>query len=656
MGYRSDIDGLRAIAILLVLFFHAGFALFPSGFIGVDIFFVISGFLITSIIRSAIQQNKFSLSQFYLRRLWRLQPALLTVLLFTLLLALFFYLPSDLLDYIKSAKYSSLFHSNHYFARATTGYAAPNTAYLLLLHTWSLSIEWQWYLVLPLTMVLLSRYFADNAIKIIALVIALGMLALSLYLSELFPEKSYYFFTARVFEFMLGSCLVLFGCERLKFGNYSAAVLGIVALIVIIYCASRKNILLGYPDYHALMVAVASATLITIGLSANVVSRLLSWRPLVFIGTISYSLYLWHWPIFATGRYLGIAESMIFTLGCLALTFVAAYLCYRLIEKPCRKITVSLKKSLLFLVILPLLLVLAVQYVVEKNGGFDKRFGDNLVQANQKIADFQSAQRAHCLDNQLADLAACQFGSQLPEAKTALMIGDSFANHLFAFTALLATDANISVRQFTTSACLMLPGIYLFDWWNFKHRIYQQCHQRTESAYQMISAGNYDYVIIGQAWPWYFDANIVTDPEKQRENATKQNLPAALRRAIDTILASGATPVLMRNTYFGDEKFRNCFYSNIKQRLKEVPHCLSTVAIKHDDTVESLFATLQKVYPTLIVIDPQQVQCPEGICHSTVNGVPVYRNGEHINDYASYQYGVQFLQHYSNPLKVAAER
>lgn len=135
MRYRSDIDGLRAIAVLLVLIFHGGLSAFPSGFIGVDIFFVISGFLITSIISTSLKKQSFSLSDFYVRRLWRLQPALITVVIFTLVLATIFYLPTDFIDYIKSAKFTTLFTSNKYFARSTTGYAAPDTANILLLHT-----------------------------------------------------------------------------------------------------------------------------------------------------------------------------------------------------------------------------------------------------------------------------------------------------------------------------------------------------------------------------------------------------------------------------------------------------------------------------------------------------------------------------------------
>ncbi|MEM8111942.1 acyltransferase, partial [Morganella morganii subsp. sibonii] len=135
--YRSDIDGLRAIAVLFVVIFHSYDNLIPSGFIGVDIFFVISGFLISSIIRQQLIDNSFSFSDFYRRRLWRLQPALLLVMLFVLVITSIFYLPDDYIDAMNSEKYTSLFLSNQYFSRVTTSYAAQDSVYLPLLHTWS---------------------------------------------------------------------------------------------------------------------------------------------------------------------------------------------------------------------------------------------------------------------------------------------------------------------------------------------------------------------------------------------------------------------------------------------------------------------------------------------------------------------------------------
>lgn len=163
--YRADVDGLRAVAVILVILFHLDNRLIPSGFIGVDIFFVISGFLISLIIKTSLSQGNFSFRDFYNRRLWRLQPLYLFVLIAVLVISGFFYLPSDYLDITNSEKYASAFLSNKYFARATTSYAAQDALFLPLLHTWSLAIEWQWYLFLPFTLYFLHKINAKERIN-----------------------------------------------------------------------------------------------------------------------------------------------------------------------------------------------------------------------------------------------------------------------------------------------------------------------------------------------------------------------------------------------------------------------------------------------------------------------------------------------------------
>ena len=168
MKYRSDIDGIRAIAVLLVVLFHAGFSLFASGFIGVDIFFVISGFLIASIIKDRMDAGHFSFSDFYLRRIWRLQPAMLTMMLLCVVIASLFWLPEDYASFLKSIKQTLLIVSNRYFGDETTAYAAPDSNAMLLLHTWSLSIEWQWYVFFPVIYYVIRKKTHERALNYLA--------------------------------------------------------------------------------------------------------------------------------------------------------------------------------------------------------------------------------------------------------------------------------------------------------------------------------------------------------------------------------------------------------------------------------------------------------------------------------------------------------
>jgi peptidoglycan/LPS O-acetylase OafA/YrhL len=653
--YRSDIDGLRAIAVLFVLMFHGGLSLFPSGFIGVDIFFVISGFLITSIIKASLKNSDFSLSGFYVRRLWRLQPALITVIIFTLILATIFYLPTDFIDYIRSAKYTTLLTSNQYFARSTTGYASPDTAYLLLLHTWSLSIEWQWYLLLPAGILLLNRYLSDRNAKIVTLIITVSMLGLSLYLSDKYPSKSYYFLTSRIFEFMIGGCLIVFNHAQLKLKQSTASILGVLSLVAIIYCATRTNIVLGYPDYHAVIVSIATALLILVGTSTNgIASRILSLPPLVFVGSISYSLYLWHWPIFATGRYLGLTENTLFTIICFVVTFVAAYLSYIFIEKPCRKIRWSLTKSLSILVIIPALFFLISYPISEKYNGFNSRFGSEYARIESTLQKYASPYRESCLNGNTDGADKNCIVGDVSSNKRALLIGDSNSNHFWSFFDALAKDAHMSVMVQGTSSCLTLPGIYQFDWWYFKNTVYNECHDNTERYYDNIKKGKFDYVILGEVWMNYAGDNIINNiGDKRSINLSRVRIEAAMRNALDIIIKSGAKPVIIKTIYVMPQNYMSCFYQHIKIRKDYTPNsCNPNLWVgDNNEWFTQLFNKIKNDYPSLIVIDPKDVQCSGNTCKTDIDGIPVYRDVGHFTDYASHKFGEQYIERYKNPFK-----
>lgn len=653
MRYRSDIDGLRAIAVLFVLIFHAGLTLFPSGFIGVDIFFVISGFLITSIITTALNNNKLSVTDFYVRRLWRLQPALIATILFSLIIATIFYLPEDFTHFLREAKYTTLFTSNQYFSRATTAYAAPDTAFLLLLHTWSLSIEWQWYLVLPAALLLLHKYLPSRWLSPVVISTTLAMVALSLYLSQAFPDKSYYFLSSRIFEFLFGSCLIMLKSENLKPNNFMATCIGLAALSALFYCATRTNIVLGYPDYHAVIVAAASAALLYVGsVSGGIVTRALSIPPLVFIGTISYSLYLWHWPIFAAGRYLGFEENGIFTTICLALTFSLAWLSYLFIEKPFRKKRIPLLKSFIYLALLPALLFVVLSAISEKQDGLSWRFGSQFQQVALTLKQNESRDRKYCIDGSSElEHKNCTIGD-VNAAKKALLIGDSHSNHFWSFFDVLGKNAHMSVLAQATSSCLTLPGVYLFDWWYFKDTVYQKCHDDSDKFYENIRQGHFDYVIIGEVWSNYAGDNIVNHPQDPRSlELSHQRIETAMKQALDIIIQSGARPVIIKQIYTMPDNFMHCFYDSVKFRKKYVSNSCNTNTWTDDSSewFPQLFNRLEKTYPTLIIIDPKDAQCSGNVCKTDINGVPVYRDVGHINDFASHEFGVEYLRQHKNP-------
>ncbi len=507
MRYRPDVDGLRALAILFVLFFHGGLTLFPSGFIGVDIFFVISGFLITSLIHESIQNNHFSFIEFYNRRLWRLQPVFVCLLVVATVFAFILYLPDDLVRYAKSARKSSLFLSNKYFAYVTSGYFAADGMRLPLLHTWSLAIEWQCYLILPIFIYLLQRLFAKQKLSKIIYGLTLFFFGLTLYFSLNYPVKAYYQFSSRIFEFLIGSSVAL--SPRHFAGNKRwLNIVNALAILTLVYIATRSNIKLGFPNWYALILCIATAVFIATGEyePKPLLTKWFSTKPIVFIGLISYSLYIWHWPLFALVRYEEIKETTWVLLLTFTASFILAYLSWRFIEKPARRLNnLKFVYTVIFLLLLPVAAIHLSAYVIKNNAGLPQRFNREVVAVYERLKHSHIAQRDLCMDKNSIEInSQCRLGAVNSNSKKALMIGDSFSNHSWGFIDTLAKEANITVFAQATPGCLTLPGIFLYDWSTYGYRIYQECYLQTTRYFNMIQANHYDYVFIGESWSWLF--------------------------------------------------------------------------------------------------------------------------------------------------------
>lgn len=657
MKYRPDIDGLRAIAILLVLIYHGGLSLFPSGFVGVDVFFVISGYLITSIIHLSLSNGCFSFTDFYNRRLWRLQPVLVCFIFFAFLITLLFFLPEDLIQFSRSARKTSLFISNLFFNQTTTGYFSPDTQQLPLLHTWSLSIEWQCYLILPVVLYALHRLFNKPVFARVVFILTISCFVLSLHYSTSAPAQTYYQFSSRIFEFLIGACIALVSFRPRPANKYGVNLLGGIAIATIFYIASLEQILIGFPNGYAFLVCVATGFLIALGhfYPAEPVIQLLSSRPLVFIGVLSYSLYIWHWLVFSIIRYQGITESSSVLFAAYTLTFILAFFSWKYIEKPSRSLNhVKWRYTFVYLFILPILMIHMIDYCIKANSGFPQRFNQELVDVYQQLNRYSSADRPLCISNSKTDIHAhCHIGAKNHDSQKGLMIGDSFSNHYWGFIDTLGKDANLNVLAQGTSSCMTLPGIYLYDWWYFKKQIYRECREQTDRYYRMIEEEHYDYVIIGQIWMNYLSESIINHKDDKRSlDLAQTRIEKALDKALTIITRSGAKPVLLKSTAVTAGNVYDCFFKHIKRRqiynaeLCSFPLNISTGERWFDD----LFARMKMKYPQLILIDPKKVQCQNDRCRADINGVPEYRDIGHITDYASYQLGSLYLQKFGNPL------
>ena len=450
LKYRPEIDGLRAIAVGAVLLYHAKLGV-PHGYVGVDMFFVISGYLITSLIlKDYSSPEGFSIVQFWERRVRRIFPALLVVIAATLVAGWFLLLPSHFEKLGASVQAQAAFAGNIYFW-ATSGYFSNDAATIPLLHTWSLGVEEQYYLLFPL-LFLLPVVWTHGRLRCWLGVLFVGSLALSIYQVNKSPDAAYYLLPSRAWELMAGALLAVLPVRpqtpRWVLTGVSWGGLGAVLAAMFFYQKGTP-----FPGWAALPPVLGTAAMIwSMGQNEapSLLRRLLSWRPVVFIGLISYSLYLWHWPLLVYGAYWPERHILWWPwrLGLLALSFVLAVLCWRYVETPFRRRVWCADRRRLFLfgAALPVVCVVAGGAVVKKHG-FPGRYAEEIVSIDRgsKKERTLAAKFPMIKTTDLKDAREGRFYVAGPERKApeVLLWGDSQAMALAPAFQELAEETNV---------------------------------------------------------------------------------------------------------------------------------------------------------------------------------------------------------------------
>ena len=335
MKYRPEIDGLRALAVIPVIFYHAGIESFSGGYVGVDVFFVISGYLITSIIMKSLERDAFSIVDFYERRARRILPALFLVITACIPFSWALMLPKDFIAFYESILATMLFSSNIYFAR-TIDYFTSNAEQIPLLHTWSLAVEEQYYVVFPLALMALWK-FKKNALVPFLVFTFFASLGLCIWLMPIYPEYSFYLLPTRGWEILLGALCALYlkHAPEKDHSSNILSTLGLGAVIAAIVLYDHHSITSGL---SLLLPNIGTALLILTARKGTFVYQLLSLKPMVQIGLISYSAYLWHQPLLAFSRLKSFGEpsTLIKLVLCLLSLFIA-YFSWKFIEAPFRR-------------------------------------------------------------------------------------------------------------------------------------------------------------------------------------------------------------------------------------------------------------------------------------------------------------------------------
>ncbi|MCC9624565.1 acyltransferase [Thalassospira sp. MA62] len=417
MNYRSEIDGLRALAILPVILFHAGYEILSGGFVGVDVFFVISGYLITSILLNEIQAGTFSFAKFYERRARRILPVLFLVVVVTMIISAFILLPQQLISLAKSAIAIPLFSSNFFFW-SERGYFGEATDLKPLIHTWSLAVEEQFYILFPIVLLVLSKFRDRFLIGLLMLAFGLSLGA-SYYVTLLHFDTAFFFPFTRAWELLIGAfCAIamkrkLFALPQLW--SEAASVVGLAMIFGSYVCFDSHTL---FPYVTALIPTLGTAVFILAAANAPVARKLVGSKPLVAIGLISYSLYLWHQPVFALARATNVFEHYFSVL--VVLVFGLSVLSYFFVEQPFRNRAKNSTRRIWGLSAAGSLGLIALGLIFVLSNGFIGRFDKSEQRLMEQFANYSGYNQAR-----FDSLIHAPFTD--PESRKVVLIGDSFA-------------------------------------------------------------------------------------------------------------------------------------------------------------------------------------------------------------------------------------
>ena len=391
INYRPEIDGLRALAVIAVILYHAqitlfGYQPFKGGFIGVDIFFVISGYLITSIIlKELVSTGNFSFKNFYERRIRRILPALLFVMLASLFFAWKYLLPGSFIDFSKSILYSLGFSSNFYFHFSGLEYNSEDGLLKPFLHTWSLSVEEQYYIIFPIIFLITFKYFKKYIphILILGLFISLGLADWG---SRNYPSFNFYALPTRGWELIAGSLLAYFEINQGKRSQNQILnqILPVLGLFLIIHSIIFFNDSMFHPSLYTISPIIGVCLIIWFtNKEDDLITQILSFKPIVAIGLVSYSLYMWHYPIFAFARIKETMQTQYDKFELIVLTLILSIISFYLIEKPARNKNKSFKFLISF-IIAAILIITTFSLFVIKTNGVQKRIPE-IIKKNIKV-------------------------------------------------------------------------------------------------------------------------------------------------------------------------------------------------------------------------------------------------------------------------------
>lgn len=628
MTFRKDINGLRAIAVIAVVLFHFKIIGFNGGFIGVDVFFVISGYLMTGIIFSRIRQAKFSIIDFYISRAKRIIPALAILCIMLMIFGFFYLQTDDYRDVLRNIKRSMLFFSNvSYYSE--TGYFDTPTQENWLLHTWSLSVEWQFYILYPIVIALLSRFIKEPIIKVILLIFAVISLLLAIYLANTNPTASFYLLPTRAWEMIAGGIVFLFPISLTGRARLGLELIGLLMVVFSIFYFSSN---FPWPSYYTLLPILGTMFI----LYGNRESFITSNPASQFIGKISYSIYLWHWPIAVLLYFCGLAENYLFIVGGIISSLLLATLSYYFVEQQFLKHkngqTQAVIKYFAVVILIGGIISPSIASLVKKH---PREALQITTKANPPTV------KKHCLpkDDYIVD---CELGEG---QTTAIILGDSHAGSIAS--AVQAVNPQQTLLWYR-GGC---PTLTEYEFRSQKENTI--CHSFTEQAFKRLATSyqGIPLIIINRASLYLDPADIgghfVSFKGLERK-VTHEYLDKYRRTYLTTLctLAQNRPVYLVKPI----PEMRTNVLKSLQMQSHFMPHIKDIILpmAQYQQRHEFVLTLMEQAKQQcgIQLLDPTPYLCPDGKnCMGSQAGTSFYADDNHLNGH-----GAKLLEPLFKPL------
>jgi peptidoglycan/LPS O-acetylase OafA/YrhL len=627
LGYRADIEGLRALAILLVVGAHAAVPGFSGGFVGVDVFFVLSGFLITGLLLQEVAKTgQLSFAAFYIRRLRRLLPALIVMLMGSGALAALVLGPNAQMPQALAGASAMAWLSNVHFALQKLDYFAPGTETNIFLHTWSLGVEEQFYLIWPalIYVIFRGRDARDlGRLRVAMVLVAVVSLAACIWATHRYPQMAFYMMPLRAWQFSLGALVWLeFRERRRRFasgstGQAAMAMLGWGGLAMVLGAGCLLDANKPYPGLWALLPTVGAALVIASGSGGKtgVLQRLLSLAPLQAVGRVSYSWYLWHWPALLLGFALTGSHAPVYRLAYVMVSLMLAVASYQFIESPIRhqRWWMVHQRAATYTVV-----AIVAFSIVGMLRWYAYAGSVILTPAQQRIAaahgDAPIIYAMGCDDWYRSDqVKPCVFGNA-QATHTVVLMGDSIAGQWFPAVSKVFDRPDWRLLVLTKSSCPMVDESFFYARIG---RIYTECSSWRKAILDGIVQIKPDIVLMASS-------DLAPFSDRQWESGTA--------RVLQHLSSSGAQVYLLRATPHLPFDGPDCLAEHALR-----PQWMSTgqscSAPNKDGHADEVYADLQKAaspFKSVHVLDMNDHICLGGICRAQHEGIVVFRDSQHM--------------------------